>query len=208
MLFLTRNPQEGSTSSQKIDLADEPGEVHLELLPGLTAAQGGAPITYTTSNSISIPSKRDVFHIESASISIVKSPDLKLERVLSIATTEPVSSESLAGSLELYMLPDCLEKKNKSVCKNEDSFGDAARVFDEVLSKAEVIPFTVLPHDQALSPNFLILVLRHQENESYFYASSTASHQKRNFHSIKTTAPYSIPKSSHARFRSCIVARF
>lgn len=149
-----KSPRRIHIQSEKIDLADEPGEVHLELLPGLTAAQGGAPITYTTSNSISIPSKRDVFHIESASISIVKSPDLKLERVLSIATTEPVSSESLAGSLELYMLPDCLEKKNKSVCKNEDSFGDAARVFDEVLSKAEVIPFTVLPHDQALSPNF------------------------------------------------------
>jgi len=139
--------------SENIALPNEPGEVLLALDAGLLAADGGTPMKDRTINSVNIPSKRDVFRINLASISVVKTPEQDLKRVLSIETTESVGQDALAGNIELYVLPDCKEKKNKKLCKDSDSFAQESRVFPEVLAAAEKLSVAALPRDEAAAPH-------------------------------------------------------
>ncbi len=139
--------------SENLALKDEPGEVLIQLNPGLHALQGGTPSKGSTSSRVKIPSKREIFKVESASVSNVKNRDERYERVLTVDVTEPATAEELLGGMELFILPDCQLTENEKLCRKLTRFSDESAVFPEVWAKSEAVSLSPVPRDETTSPN-------------------------------------------------------
>ncbi|MCB0334932.1 MAG: hypothetical protein KDD62_01460, partial [Bdellovibrionales bacterium] len=139
--------------TEEIPLRDDPAEVQLLLPAGLIAEAGGAPSRYSYNRRVAIPSRQDIFQIQTAVVNIVRKPDEELQRVLSIETSEPAQEDEFATGIRLYLLPDCKLKDNKKACRNRDSFGHESVVFPDTLTQASQLKLTPLPADEKTSPN-------------------------------------------------------
>ena len=148
-----KNPWKIYVESEPIELPDEPGEIWLLLGSGIVARDGGSPTQSAISTQLAIPSKRDIFTIASVTASVVKNQQERLERVLTLDVSEPVSPEALLGALEVYVLPDCRLEENAKLCRDNEQLGDQALVYPEILAQAARVTLSPVPRDETTAPN-------------------------------------------------------
>ncbi|MFN8390829.1 MAG: MG2 domain-containing protein [Bdellovibrionota bacterium] len=191
-----KDPRTVYVKSENIDLPNEPGEVRFSLASGLSAAQGGVPTKYNSSVLLSIPSKKEIFRIESASASVVKKNPETIQRILSLEVTEPVAAESLLSALEVSVLPDCKQKENKKVCRDHEILADEALVNEDVLKKSQPIAVSPVPRDEATLPNMFLFSFEAPGNREIFIRvkkglqSQTKFALAADFRSVQHTKPF------------------
>lgn len=151
-----KNPLILHVWSEDIDLPKEPGEVSFNVAAGLVAEAGGAPLETGYSSTLLIPSEREIFRIASFQVAVVKRAvglgTERLERVLSVETSEAVATNRLLESLQLHLLPDCGTKENRSLCKDRAEFGHEQAVLPEVMEQATALTLSAVPRDESVLP--------------------------------------------------------
>lgn len=167
--------------SEPVELPDEPGEIRLEISGGLIPIIGGAPTRLLRYRSVNVPSKYEIFKIESVSSSVVSNSDESMQRVLSIETSEPTREEDVLGSLEAYLLPDCSLEENSKLCKGQSEFGQEDIVFDEVLKKSQKISLSLLPRNEEMQPNLFLFSFEAHGKRELFVKVNNELQSKTNF---------------------------
>jgi uncharacterized protein YfaS (alpha-2-macroglobulin family) len=147
-----KRPQVLHLVSRSIDLPDEQAEVEIHLAAGLEAARGGAPSKSSWTSLVRIPSRREIFRVESASLAVVKKDGENLQRIVTLEVTEPVAAADLESSLALYVLPDCGDEKLEELCRQRDQFGFEGAVTEEVRRHSGRLAITAVPGDEATLP--------------------------------------------------------
>lgn len=138
--------------SEDVLLPSEPGEVLVEVKPGILSVKGGAPLERDYFSKLTVPSSKTVFQIVQSSFTITKKPDEKMQRILAVELTEPVMDEKLQSSLEAFLLPDCTREENTQICKNQDRFQDQGAVFPETLLKSEKLTLRKVEKAEGQNP--------------------------------------------------------
>ena len=154
--------------TDKISLSDEPGEAIVLLHQGIVAMRGGEPMQKESLMSVQIPSNKTVFRVDSLRFDFVKKPDEKTQRVMALEFTEDVDQNLLSGMLELYVLPDCSEKKNKKICKGNESFSDQGAVSDDAVKQSTKISLNRIERSSSDNPKLFLYSVDAPSNKEVF----------------------------------------
>lgn len=126
--------------SEPLQLRDYPQILEFHVEGKLASNLGGVNAEVKLARQYELPSRLDIFSIRGSDTSVVKSSKEDLERLVMVTTSEDVSESDLARNVEIELLPNCRDERNRKVCSNQSSFSNAAEVTSQVSLAAEKLP--------------------------------------------------------------------
>ncbi|OQX07619.1 MAG: hypothetical protein BWK76_24610 [Desulfobulbaceae bacterium A2] len=140
-----KNPLLVYLKSTPLQLAEDPGELRLELDKGLAAAVGGEPTTRGTSRTLALASARDYLQISSLDVHSVLKDDESIERLIMLHSNVPLQEPAaLDKAVTVYVLPDCRLQNTErpALCaqKEVQQWRSADQVDEDVLRISTPVP--------------------------------------------------------------------
>lgn len=134
--------------SEALELREYPLVLTFSLNGGVESTVGGASERLGALRTFDLPSKLEIFAIRGADISVAKSSQDELQRVITVTTSEDVEAATVTQNISLHLLPNCKEIKNMKLCNKERSFSNEAQVTSEVLKSTEQIPLVFVTRSE------------------------------------------------------------
>jgi alpha-2-macroglobulin len=137
--------------SGNIKLPERPDYVRLAVHQGLASDDGTSITRKDEVTKVTVPDRYSFFHIDGAKVSVARHENGDAEQILAVATSVNTRPSDIAGSLQIWLLPERKDAGNDSV----RPWKSVNEITEEILSNAERLPISSIAEKEEFSKEHL-----------------------------------------------------